>query len=117
MIGSETIKAGIRTKFMNSAYGSVPPSVYYDLQEIGPKDLIEISLDRPANIKILDPANFESYSKGRDHYYYGGIFQASLVKLIPPYLGRWYLVVDSAGEYSGAPISSVKVLRGSAGNG
>ena len=33
--------------------------------DAGPGDVIEVTLDRAANVQLLDPANFEAYRDGR----------------------------------------------------
>jgi Domain of unknown function (DUF1883) len=64
----------------------------------GPQDVIEVTLDHPANVQLLDPANWDNYRNGRTFRYYGGSATESPVRLTPPRQGRWHLVIDLGGR-------------------
>ena len=66
--------------------------------EAGPQDVIEVTLDHPANVQLLDPANWDNYRNGRTFRYYGGHATESPVRLTPPRQGRWHLVIDLGGR-------------------
>ena len=85
----------------------------FDLGVIGPDDLIEVSLDHPANVQLLDPSNLAAYKEGRPFKYHGGHAKVTPFRLRPPYQGQWYLVVDLGGG-PGTVRASVRVLSGSA---
>ena len=68
----------------------------YDFQA-GPGDVIEVTLDRQANVRLLDSVNLQRYRRGQQYRYYGGLAQASPARLVPPYEGRWHVVVDLGG--------------------
>ena len=74
-------------------------------------DVVEIELDRQANVRLLDDPNFSSYANGSQHHYFGGLAQRSPVRLSAPHAGHWHLVVDLGG-YSGRVGASARVLRG-----
>ena len=38
--------------------------------EAGPADIIEVTLDKQANVRLLDWANFQKYQNGQPHTYY-----------------------------------------------
>jgi hypothetical protein len=40
--------------------------------EAGPGDVIEVMLDRAANVQLLDPVNYENYRQGRTFHYEAG---------------------------------------------
>ena len=65
--------------------------------EVGPGDVIEVSLDRAANVQLLDDANFDNYCNGRPYRYHGGHATQSPVYLTPPHQGRWHVVIDLGG--------------------
>jgi hypothetical protein len=73
-------------------------------------DLIEVTLDRQANVRVLDGSNFSSFRSGRRHSYVGGLAKRSPVRLSAPYAGRWHVVVDLGG-YAGTVSAGVRVLH------
>ena len=77
--------------------------------EAGPDDVIEVSLSRQANVRLLDAGNFSSYRAGHAHRYHGGLAKVSPVRLRPPHAGHWYVVVDLGG-YRGSVRAGVRVL-------
>lgn len=79
--------------------------------EVGPDDTVEVTLNGQANVMLLDPANFERYRSGESFRYHGGLAQVSPVRLVPPALGRWYVVVDLGG-YPGKVRAGIRVLQG-----
>ncbi|MDG3007250.1 DUF1883 domain-containing protein [Paludisphaera mucosa] len=79
--------------------------------DVGPDDLIEVTLDGQANVMLLDTANFENYCAGRAFQYYGGLAKQSPMRLSPPHQGRWHLAVDLGG-YGGTVKAGVRLHRG-----
>lgn len=79
--------------------------------EAGPKDIIEVSLDKRANVRVMDPPNYKNYERGKKHRYHGGFAKKSPVHIKPPHQGLWYVVVDLGG-HAGRVRVSVRVLRG-----
>ncbi len=73
-------------------------------------DVVEVTLDRQANVRLLDSSNFSSFRSGRRHSYYGGLAKNSPVRLAPPCAGHWHVVVDLGG-YAGTVRAAVRVLR------
>jgi len=78
--------------------------------DIEPHDVVEVTLDRQANVRLLDDANFSLYRAGRKHRYHGGLAKTSPLKLKPPRPGHWHMVVDLGG-YSGRFGASAAVLK------
>jgi hypothetical protein len=61
-------------------------------------DVVEVFLNNPANVVLLDPANFERYrNRQKSQYSSGGYVTGSSFRLAAPHAGRWYLVVDLGG--------------------
>lgn len=83
--------------------------LHYDLQ-LGSDDIVEVTLDRQANIKLLDSVNFARYKQGKRHRCSGGLAKASPVRLSPPRAGHWHLVIDLGG-YSGTVKASVRTIK------
>jgi hypothetical protein len=84
--------------------------LHYDLQ-LGSNDIVEVTLDRQANVRLLDDVNFSKYKKGERHEYYGGLAKKSPVRLKPPSSGHWHLVIDLGG-YAGTVRASVRTIKG-----
>lgn len=64
---------------------------------IGSDSVIEVVLDKQANVRLLDDGNFSNYRCGRQYQYLGGRAMKSPVHLSPPHYGRWHVVVDLGG--------------------
>ena len=77
--------------------------------EAGPNNTIQVTLDKQANVRLLDSINFQKYRSGQEHKYYGGLAKASPVNLKPPFKGHWYVVIDLGG-FGGTVRASVQVL-------
>lgn len=80
----------------------------YDLR-LNKNDVVEVTLDRQANVRLLDKSNYNSYQRGLRHRYYGGLADRSPFRLTAPQPGDWYLVVDLGG-YPGSVNASVRTL-------
>ena len=77
--------------------------------DAGPNDVIEVNLDRRANVRLLDSINFQKYRNGQQHTYHGGHATASPIRLRPPHPGHWYVVVDLGGFGGKVRASAVKL--------
>ena len=77
--------------------------------DAGPKDVIQVKLDREANVRLLDSINFQKYSSGQKHTYLGGHAKTSPVNLRPPRYGHWYVVVDLGGYSGSVRASAAKI--------
>ncbi len=77
--------------------------------DAGPDDVIQVTLNKQANVRLLDNTNFQKYRRGQKHSYYGGLAKVSPVNLTPPHEGHWYVVIDLGG-YRGTIQASVGVL-------
>lgn len=79
--------------------------------DVGPEDLIEVTLDGQANVMLLDSANYDRYRRGDSFRYHGGLAKDSPARLVPPHRGRWHIVVDLGG-FPGKVRAGVRVLNG-----
>jgi hypothetical protein len=77
--------------------------------DIGPDDTIQVILDNPANVKLLDDTNYQKYRAGQQYRYHGGFTKASPVNLSAPQQGHWHLVIDLGG-YAGSVRASVQIM-------
>ena len=73
-------------------------------------DVVQVTLDKQANVRLLDNLNFSAYHRGAQHNYYGGKATQSPVNIPAPSSGHWHLVIDLGG-YAGTVHASVKVLK------
>lgn len=73
-------------------------------------DVIEVTLDHQANVRVLDTSNFSSFRSGRRHTYVGGLAKRSRIRLTAPHAGCWHVVVDLGG-HAGTVRAGVRVLR------
>jgi hypothetical protein len=76
----------------------------------GPGDLVIVTLDRQANVMLLDEVNFSAYRTGSGFSYLGGWATASPVRLRPPTFGHWHVVVDLGGR-AGQVRTGIRVVR------
>jgi len=82
--------------------------VHYDF-ELGSNDVVKVSLDKQATVRLLDAANFQRFCRGHQHHYYGRLATSSPVLLRPPHAGHWHVVVDLGG-YNGTVRTSARVV-------
>jgi hypothetical protein len=74
-----------------------------------PGDVVLVTLDRAANVRLLDSINYSYYRSGRSHRYHGGFARTSSIKVPVPHAGHWHVVVDLGG-YAGSVRASVQVV-------
>jgi hypothetical protein len=59
--------------------------------------IAEVTLDRAANVLLMDPTNYNAYQQGQAYQYYGGHATVSPFRLMVPSPGIWHVVVDLGG--------------------
>lgn len=74
-------------------------------------DVAEVTLDRAANVLLMDPSQYSAYKNGRGYRYYGGHVTRSPVRLSVPSQGHWHVVVDLGGG-PGQVRASARLLSG-----
>lgn len=79
--------------------------------DLAADDVVEVTLDKQANVLLLDASNFASYRSRRQYRYYGGLAKSSPVRLAAPHAGHWHVVVDLGG-YPGTVRAAAQVLHG-----
>jgi hypothetical protein len=84
--------------------------LHYDLN-LQSNDVVEVTLDKQANVRLLDDTNYSLYKRGERHKFYGGLATKSPSRLAAPHAGHWHLVIDLGG-YSGTVNASVRTVRG-----
>jgi hypothetical protein len=78
--------------------------------ELGAGDVVEISLDKRANVILLDPVNFSRYQKGEHFTYYGGHATRTVYHIPAPRAGSWHVVVD-LGSQARSLQAGIHVIR------
>lgn len=81
--------------------------IHYEF-DTGENDIIEISLNKQANVRLLDASNYNAYKNGRAHSGVGGLAKKSPVRFSPG-RGHWHVVVDLGG-YSGSVNASARLI-------
>lgn len=74
-------------------------------------DVVVVTLDKQANVRLMDNSNYQNYKSGRRHRFYGGGATQSPVRISPPHGGHWHLVIDTGG-YAGTVRASVNITKG-----
>jgi hypothetical protein len=77
--------------------------------DVGPDRVIQVTLDKQANTRLLDNSNYQNYRNGQQYRYYGGYATVSPVNLRAPYQGHWHLVIDLGG-YPGTVTASIQIV-------
>jgi hypothetical protein len=85
--------------------------VHYDLNQLRAGQIVEVTLDTAANVRLLDDQNFHGYRSGRQYSFYGGYVTESPYRVRVPHGGHWHLAIDLGG-YPGQVRSGVRVLGG-----
>jgi hypothetical protein len=83
--------------------------IHYDFQ-LQPQDVVEVKLDKQANVILMDDIEFSHYKNGQRYSFNGGLAKESPVRLRPPHSGHWNLIIDLGG-YAGSVNASVNVIN------
>jgi len=83
--------------------------LHYEFQ-LKKGDVVEVTLDKQANVQLLDELNFSYYKKGKKYSHIGGLSKKLIVNLTSPFKGHWHLVIDLGG-HAGTVKASVQVNK------
>jgi hypothetical protein len=84
--------------------------LHYDLGDLGPNSIVEVTLDHAANVQLMDSSNYDNYRSGRQFRYVGGYVKQSPYLVTPPRYADWHLVIDLGGA-AGTVRASARVIR------
>lgn len=70
-------------------------------------DIVEVTLDRQANVRLLDSTNYSRFKSGQQCRGYGGRALRSPLRLQVPSNGTWHVVIDLGG-YGGTIRHSIR---------
>ena len=79
----------------------------YDLGHLKRGSTVVVTLSSGANVRLMDWSNFNSYTQGRQHRYFGGLVDRSPYRIPVPNDGTWYVTVDVVGLRNGTSSSVV----------
>lgn len=85
--------------------------IHYDLGQVEGGKIVEVTLTKAANVRLMDPSNFTNFKNGRRHRYYGGRVSKSPFRITVPHSGHWHVTIDLGG-YAGSLRHGVRVLPG-----
>lgn len=69
----------------------------HEVYDLEPGDVVEVTLDAPANVQLMDDENYANYLAGRVFRYRGGHVKQPTFRVQPLDAGRWHLVIDLGG--------------------
>jgi hypothetical protein len=73
------------------------------------QNVVFVTLDKQANVRLLDSINYSRFRSGMSHQYHGGLAKVSPLRLPVPHGGHWHVVVDLGG-FAGSVRASVQVV-------
>ena len=73
-------------------------------------DVLDVTLSRGANVRLMDSSNFHRYKRGEAHRYFGGLAKRSPVRIPIPSPGHWHAAVDMQG-LRGSTNASFRVIN------
>lgn len=73
--------------------------------DASPRDTFEVKVDRPANVYLMDDANYKQYCANQAHMSFGGFVDKGSQILKPNRKDRWHIVIDVG--RSGGTVSAV----------
>jgi hypothetical protein len=73
-------------------------------------DTVIVSLDKQANVLLMDKINYNNYRAQRQYKYFGGLAKTSPIRISAPSTGEWNVVIDLGG-YEGTVRASVKINK------
>jgi hypothetical protein len=83
--------------------------LHNDLGHLNGGEVVEVSLDHAANVRLMDTGNFHSYRQGARYQCFGGEARRSPIRLKVPQSGHWHVAIDLGGR-SGTIRAGVRVL-------
>lgn len=70
----------------------------YSKMHLKKGDIVEVSLEKQANVILLDHINYVKFKNQRNYDYYGGFAKKTPCRMKVPNTGTWYLVVNENGN-------------------
>ncbi|OGL46167.1 MAG: hypothetical protein A2161_10610, partial [Candidatus Schekmanbacteria bacterium RBG_13_48_7] len=70
--------------------------MHYEV-DVKKNEVIRVTLDKQANVLLMDSANYYNFCNKKEHEYQGGFAVESPVFLTPKHAGHWHVVVHLTG--------------------
>jgi len=83
---------------------------FHDIGVIDQGHILEVTLDRPAHVRIMDDTNYENFKNRQTYTSVVSKVTDSPYKVKLPRSAHWFVVIDLDGK-PGAVASSVKVYK------
>jgi len=83
--------------------------LHYSL-DLGSRDVVQVDLQSPAYVRLVDDENYGAYRAGNNYRYYGGLAGKSPANIKPPHRGLWHLCIDQGGK-KGALSAVVHIVQ------
>ena len=83
--------------------------IHNDLGHLSGNEVVEVSLNSAANVRLMDSSNFAAYRRGDRHQFFGGHVTRSPYRVAVPRAGHWHVAIDLGG-YAGSVHAGVRVL-------
>ncbi len=84
--------------------------LHKDLGILSGGEVVEVTLDKAANVRLMHSSNFGSYRRGGRHHYIGGHITRSPYRVAVPQSGHWHVAVDLGG-YAGSIRAGIRVFE------
>ena len=72
--------------------------IKYDLGQVKRGSVVIVTLDKQANVLLMDSSNYTNYKSGRRSSYYGGLMKRSPAQIPVPRDGHWFVAIDLGGR-------------------
>lgn len=82
---------------MNVNYANSSLPHLHEIYDLEAGDAVEVTLDAPANVQLMDDENYANYIGGHEFRYHGGHVKETTFRVQPPDPGQWHLVIDLGG--------------------
>jgi hypothetical protein len=82
--------------------------LYSDLKTLKKGSTVVVTLNKRANVRLMDQTNYNKFKRGDRHTYHGGEARTSPMRIPVPRSGHWYLTIDLGGR-SGQIRHSIRV--------
>ena len=83
--------------------------IHNDRGHLSGNEVVEVSLNSAANVRLMDSSNFAAYRRGDRHQFFGGHVTRSPYRVAVPRAGHWHVAIDLGG-YAGSVHAGVRVL-------
>ena len=82
----------------------------YSKMNLKKGEIVEVNLEKQANVILLDHINYVKFKNQRNYDYYGGFAKKNPCRMRVPNTGTWYLVVNQDGN-SGIVNFSINTIQ------